>query len=70
MGAVTYLPQISMVIHFFVLGSLGDYLRKEKENYIKLPYELKNGMLFDTARGMLFLHENKIMHFDLKQDNL
>ncbi|EDR21647.1 Ephrin type-A receptor 4A, putative [Entamoeba dispar SAW760] len=27
-------------------------------------------MLYDTARGMSFLHENNILHLDLKPDNL
>ncbi|BFU22493.1 protein tyrosine kinase domain-containing protein [Entamoeba histolytica] len=70
MGSVTYLPQVSMVMQYFVLGSLGEYLRKDNENFIKLPYKLKVKMLFDTARGMQFLHENRIMHLDLKPDNL
>ncbi|KAL7717336.1 Serine-threonine protein kinase [Entamoeba marina] len=70
MGSVTYIPQISMVIQYFQLGSLGDYVRHEKPEDILLPYRLKIKMLFDCARGMAFLHENRIMHLDLKPDNL
>ncbi|ELP84819.1 serine-threonine protein kinase, putative [Entamoeba invadens IP1] len=70
MGSVTYIPKISMVIQFFQLGSLGDYVRHEKPEDIVLPYKLKVKMMFDCARGMAFLHENRIMHLDLKPDNL
>ncbi|KAL7717704.1 Serine-threonine protein kinase [Entamoeba marina] len=70
MGSITYIPQISMVIQYFQLGSLGDYVRHEKPEDILLPYRLKIKMLFDCARGMAFLHENRIMHLDLKPDNL
>ncbi|ELP90424.1 serine-threonine protein kinase, putative [Entamoeba invadens IP1] len=70
MGAVTYLPQVSMVIQFFILGSLGEYIRPTSRDYVKLPYRVKVKMMFDAARGMRFLHENKIMHLDFKPDNL
>ncbi|BFU18178.1 protein kinase domain containing protein [Entamoeba histolytica] len=70
MGSVTYIPQISMVIQFFVLGSLGEYIRKSSKDFLILPYNLKLRMLYDTARGMSFLHENNILHLDLKPDNL
>ncbi|ELP88024.1 serine-threonine protein kinase, putative [Entamoeba invadens IP1] len=70
MGSVTYVPQVLKVIQFFVLGSLTDYLRKENEFYIRFPYKLKIAMLYDISRGMQFLHENLIMHLDLKPNNL
>lgn len=69
-GSVTHIPQISMVIQFFTLGCLGEYLREEKEDYVLLPYKLKIRMLYDTTRGMTFLHDNNILHLDLKPDNL
>ncbi|EMD48365.1 protein tyrosine kinase domain containing protein [Entamoeba histolytica HM-1:IMSS-B] len=70
MGSVTYIPQVSMVMQYFQLGSLGEYLRKENEDFFVIPYRLKLRVLFDTAKGMAFLHENRIMHLDLKPDNL
>ncbi|BFU23614.1 protein tyrosine kinase domain containing protein [Entamoeba histolytica HM-1:IMSS-B] len=70
MGSVTYIPQISMVIQYFQLGSLGNYIRHEKPEDVVLPYKLKMRMLLDCAKGMVFLHENKIVHLDLKPDNL
>jgi serine/threonine protein kinase len=36
----------------------------------KVNYSLKLRVALDTAQAMLFLHENHILHRDLKLDNL
>ncbi|KAL7719157.1 Protein kinase domain containing protein [Entamoeba marina] len=69
-GSVTYIPQVSMVTVFFELGSLQEYIHKDNQYGVILPFKLKTKMLFDTARGMNFLHANSILHLDLKPDNL
>ncbi|EKE36943.1 hypothetical protein ENUP19_0088G0018 [Entamoeba nuttalli] len=69
-GSVTYIPQICMVTVFFELGSLNNYIHKGNKEGIILPFALKNKILLDTAKGMNFLHNNSILHLDLKPDNL
>ncbi|KAL7721196.1 Tyrosine protein kinase transforming protein ros [Entamoeba marina] len=59
-----------MVTVFFELGSLQEYIHKDNQYDVILPFKLKTKMLFDTARGMNFLHANSILHLDLKPDNL
>ncbi|KAL7718645.1 Serine-threonine protein kinase [Entamoeba marina] len=66
-GSVTYIKQISIVMQFIRFGSLSDYCRPEK---VVIPLKLKLRILKDTSKGMDFLHENSIMHLDLKPDNI
>ncbi|ELP91224.1 serine-threonine protein kinase, putative [Entamoeba invadens IP1] len=69
-GAVTYIPQVSMITVFFELGSLAEYIRRNNDFNVILPYKYKLRVMYDCARGMAFLHQNKIIHLDLKPDNL
>lgn len=48
-------------------GSIYDFLHKQK-GVFKFPSLLKVAM--DVAKGMNYLHQNKIIHRDLKTANL
>ncbi|XP_012066046.1 serine/threonine-protein kinase STY46 isoform X2 [Jatropha curcas] len=66
-GACTKSPQLSIVTEYMHGGSLYDYLHKN-HNVLKLPQLLK--FAIDVCRGMEYLHQNNIIHRDLKTANL
>lgn len=54
-------------VEFMSGGNLYDYLHKQK-NVLELPKLLKFAL--DVCRGMEYLHQNSIIHRDLKTANL
>ncbi|XP_024032982.1 serine/threonine-protein kinase STY46 isoform X1 [Morus notabilis] len=66
-GACTKPPSMCIVTEFMSGGSVYDYLHKKK-GFFKLPSLLKVSM--DISKGMSYLHQNNIIHRDLKAANL
>lgn len=66
-GACTRHPNLCIVTEFMSRGSLYDFLHKHK-GVFKLPFLLK--VAIDVSKGMNYLHQNNIIHRDLKTANL
>ncbi|XP_010555207.1 PREDICTED: serine/threonine-protein kinase STY46 [Tarenaya hassleriana] len=66
-GACTKPPHLCIVTEFMPGGSVYDYLHKQK-GIFKLPALLK--VAIDVSKGMNYLHQNNIIHRDLKAANL
>ncbi|KAE8008835.1 hypothetical protein FH972_005308 [Carpinus fangiana] len=66
-GACTKPPSLCIVTEFMSGGSVYDYLHKQK-GVFKLPSLLK--VAIDVSKGMDYLHQNNIIHRDLKAANL
>ncbi|KAG7618875.1 Protein kinase domain [Arabidopsis thaliana x Arabidopsis arenosa] len=66
-GACTKPPHLCIVTEFMPGGSVYDYLHKQK-GVFKLPTLFK--VAIDICKGMSYLHQNNIIHRDLKAANL
>ncbi|KAJ8530310.1 hypothetical protein K7X08_037145 [Anisodus acutangulus] len=66
-GACTRPPNLCIVTEYMSGGSVYDYLHKQKGSF-KLPTLLK--VAIDVSKGMNYLHQNNIIHRDLKAANL
>ncbi|KAF7126845.1 hypothetical protein RHSIM_Rhsim11G0194500 [Rhododendron simsii] len=66
-GACTKPPTFCIVTEFMSGGSVYDYLHKQKGTF-KLPSLLR--VALDISKGMNYLHQNNIIHRDLKAANL
>lgn len=66
-GACTRPPNLCIVTEFMSGGSVYDYLHNQK-GVFKLPALVK--VAIDVSKGMDYLHQNNIIHRDLKAANL
>ncbi|KAK9690698.1 hypothetical protein RND81_09G148100 [Saponaria officinalis] len=66
-GACTKPPSLCIVTEFMSGGSVYDFLHKRK-GIFKLPTLIKAAI--DVSKGMNYLHQNNIIHRDLKAANL
>ncbi|KAJ4841623.1 Serine/threonine-protein kinase sty17 [Turnera subulata] len=66
-GACTRPPNLCIVTEFMAKGSIYNFLHKQKGTF-KLPALIK--VAIDVSKGMNYLHQNNIIHRDLKTANL
>ncbi|TMW92033.1 hypothetical protein EJD97_013580 [Solanum chilense] len=66
-GACTRTPNLCIVTEFMTRGSIYTFLHKQRGAF-KLPTLLK--VAIDVSKGMSYLHQNNIIHRDLKTANL
>jgi mitogen-activated protein kinase kinase kinase 9 len=66
-GACTKFPNLCIILEYCQRGSLWNILH---DNAYKISWEFRKKIALDMAKGVYYLHTNKILHRDLKSLNI
>ena len=67
MGVCTIPPNMSIITEFLPRGSMYDLLHKQAA---AIPFARRMRMMLDVIKGMQYLSHKRIVHRDLKSQNL